>query len=148
VANPYYLAWGTFYPNFNLTGFAGPSDPRKYQVVPSGQNAPPSNFYMPQSVASAPAVGQLGVGPGAISALRCPGGANEDASILKYFSMGSDGQYKLSFRAEYFNLFNRHYYDINGCGGRKATIGQNNFGQIFGVNSDPRIGQFAVRLTF
>jgi hypothetical protein len=148
VANPYYLAWGTFYPNFNLTGFAGPSDPRKYQVVPTGQNAPPGNFYMPQSVASAPAVGQLGVGPGAISPLRCPGGANEDASILKYFSIGSDGQYKLSFRGEYFNLFNRHYYDINGCGGRKATIGQSNFGQIFGVNSDPRIGQFAVRLTF
>jgi len=58
-------------------------------------------------------------------------------AILKYFSMAPDGQYKLSFRAEYFNLFNRHYYDINGCGGRKATIGQNNFGQIFGVNSDP-----------
>jgi hypothetical protein len=103
---------------------------------------------MPQSVASAPAAGQLGTGPGAISALRCPGGANEDASILKYFSMGSDGQYKLSFRAEYFNLFNRHYYDINGCAGTKATIGQNNFGQITGVSSDPRIGQFAVRFVF
>lgn len=148
VANPYWPSWGTFYPNFDLTGFTGPSDPRKYQVVPAGQNPPPGNFYMPQSVASAPAPGQLGTGPGAISTLRCPSGANEDASILKYFSMGADGQYKLSFRAEYFNLFNRHYYDINGCGGSKATIGQSNFGQINGVNSDPRIGQFAVRFTF
>jgi hypothetical protein len=148
VDNPYYLAWGTFYPNFNLSGFTGPSDPRKYQV-PTDPNKPPAvNFYMPQSVASAPSAGQLGTGPGAISALRCPGGANEDAGILKYFSMGSDGQYKLSFRAEYFNLFNRHYYNINGCGGNKATIGKSNFGQIFGVNSDPRIGQFAVRFTF
>jgi hypothetical protein len=103
---------------------------------------------MPQSVASAPPAGQLGTGPGAISALRCPGGANEDASILKYFSMGSEGQYKLSFRAEYFNLFNRHYYDINGCGGRKATIGNKDFGLILGVNSEPRVGQFAVRFQF
>jgi hypothetical protein len=43
---------------------------------------------------------------------------------------------------------NRHYYNINGCGGNKAQIGQSNFGQIFGVNSDPRIGQFAIRFTF
>jgi Carboxypeptidase regulatory-like domain len=148
VPNNYYPAWGTFYPNFNLSGFTGPSDPHKFQVPADPNNPPAVDFYIPQSVASAPAIGQLGKGPGAISALRCPGGANEDASILKYFSMGSDGQYKLSFRAEYFNLFNRHYYDINGCGGRKATIGNSNFGQIFGVNSDPRIGQFAVRLTF
>ena len=148
VPNNYWPSWGTFYPNFNLSGFSGPSNPHNYQVVPAGGTPPPGNFYMPQSVASAPAFGQLGTGPGDISALRCPGGANEDANIVKYLSMGSDGQYKLSFRVEYFNLFNRHYYDINGCGGSKATVGQSNFGQINGVSSDPRIGQFAIRFTF
>lgn len=158
--NGFYPAWGTFYPNFNLSGFSGPSDPRKFIVppapTPTNPNPPiPSvDFYMPQNVASAPAIGQLGTGPSAISALRCPGIANENASILKYFSMGSDGQYSLSFRVEFYNLFNRHTYNINGCGGNKSTIQQgpqgrnNNFGQIFGVNDNPRNGQFGVRFTF
>jgi Carboxypeptidase regulatory-like domain len=153
VANPYYPSWGTFYPNFNLTGGQGPFDPHGF-VAPTASNPnPPPFYYFSSSIASSPIPSgggtlSLGTGPGAISALRCPGGANEDASILKYFSMGSDGQYKLSIRAETFNLFNRHYYNINGCGGNKATIGQSNFGQVFGVNSDPRIGQFAVRFQF
>ena len=146
--NPYYPLWGSFYPNFNLGGFSGPSNPNKFQVPQPNQPVPAVDFYMPASVASAPATGQLGTGPAAISALRCPGAANENASILKYFSMGSDGQYKLSFRVEYYNLFNRHTYNINGCGGNKSQIGQGDFGQIFGVNNNPRNGQFAVRFTF
>lgn len=146
--NPYYPLWGNFYPNFNLASFTSPSNPSRFQVPADPNNVPPVDFYMPASVASAPAVGQLGTGPSAISALRCPGSANENASILKYFSMGSDGQYKLSFRVEYYNLLNRHTYNINGCGGNKSQIGQSSFGQIFGVNDNPRTGQFAVRFTF
>jgi hypothetical protein len=66
--------------------------------------------------------------------------------------MGADGQYRLSFRVEFYNLFNRHYYNINGCGGTRAAIptspGPNNFGQITGVNDNPRNGQFAIRFDF
>jgi carboxypeptidase family protein len=146
--NPYYPLWGNFYPDFNLAGFTGPSDPRKFQVPTDPNNVPSVDFYMPKSIASAPGYGQFGTGPTDLSALRCPGSANENASILKYFSMGSDGQYKLSFRAEYYNLFNRHTYNINGCGGNKSHVGSSDFGQIFGVNDNPRNGQFAVRFTF
>lgn len=146
--NSYYPLWGNFYPNFNLSGFSGPSDPRKFQVVQPNQPTPAGNFYMPASVANAPPTGQLGTGPLDISALRCPGNANENASILKYFSMGSEGQYKLQFRVEYYNLFNRHTYNINGCGGNRSQIGSGNFGEIFGVNPNPRTGQFAIRFTF
>jgi hypothetical protein len=146
--NPFYPLWGNFYPNFNLAGFAGPSNPNKFQVPQANQSVPAVDFYMPASVASAPAIGQFGTGPLTNSALRCPGAANENASILKYFSMGPDGRYKLSFRVEYYNLFNRHTYNINGCGGNKSQIGQGDFGQIFGVNNNPRTGQFAVRFTF
>jgi hypothetical protein len=146
--NPYYPLWGNFYPNFNLSGFTGPSNPRNFQVVQANQPVPAANFYMPASVATAPPVGQLGAGPLNLSALRCPGNANENASILKYFSMGSDGQYKLQFRVEYYNLFNRHTYNINGCGGNKSQIGASDFGEIFGVNNNPRTGQFAIRFTF
>jgi hypothetical protein len=70
------------------------------------------------------------------------------AGILKHFSMGSDGQYNLQFRFEYYKLFNRHTYNIDGCGGNKSQIGGGNFGQIFSVNHHPRTGQFAVRFTF
>jgi hypothetical protein len=153
VNNPYYPMWGNLYPNFNLSGFRGPSDPRKFVPIPSGQtNIPPQNIYIPQSIASAPAPGTLGVGPPDLSSLRCPGSANENASILKYVPLGSDGQYKLSFRAEFYNLFNRHTYNINGCGGNRAAIQTpgptDNFGQIFGVNDSPRNGQFAIRFDF
>jgi hypothetical protein len=146
--NPYYPLWGNFYPNFNLSGFTGPSNPRNFQVPQPNQPTPAVDFYMPASVASAPATGQFGTGPLDLSALRCPGNANENASILKHFSMGSDGQYKLQFRVEYYNLFNRHTYNINGCGGNKSQIGSGSFGEIFGVNPNPRTGQFAIRFTF
>jgi len=49
--------------------------------------------------------------------------------ILKHFSMGSEGKYDLQFRVEYCNLFNRHTYNIDGCGGKKSRIGGGNFGQ-------------------
>lgn len=148
VPNQYYPQWGNLYPNFNLDGFNGPSDPTKFVPLQPNQTPPPGNFYMPASIASSPAPGQLGKGPADLTELRCPGGANENASILKYFPMGSEGQYKLSFRAEFYNIFNRHTYNINGCGGNRSTVGSSNFGQIFGVNDNPRNGQFAIRFDF
>ncbi|HEY3973461.1 MAG TPA: carboxypeptidase regulatory-like domain-containing protein [Candidatus Sulfotelmatobacter sp.] len=153
VNNQYWPMWGNLYPNFNLQGFSGPSNPRHFVPIPSGQTIiPPQDIYMPQSVASAPAPGTLGTGPLDLSALRCPGQANENASILKYVPMGSEGQYKLSFRAEFYNLFNRHYYNINGCGGNKSLIqtpgNMDTFGEILGVIDNPRTGQFAIRFDF
>jgi hypothetical protein len=137
--NPYWPQWGNIYPNYNLSGFKGPNDPRKF---------PTQTVYIPGTVATQPAVGQLGQGPLAIGSLRCPGAADEDASLLKYFPMGSDGRYRLSFRAEFYNVFNRHYYDIVGCGGIRTTVGAGNFGVINGVNSNPRLGQFGFHFEF
>ncbi|MGP0020276.1 MAG: carboxypeptidase regulatory-like domain-containing protein [Candidatus Sulfotelmatobacter sp.] len=154
ATNSYWPMWGNFYPNFNLAGFKGPNNPNKFVPITDPNNPPPQDFYisntLPQGVvATQPAPGQLGAGPPAISGLRCPGAANEDASLLKYFPMGADGQYRLSFRAEFYNLFNRHYYDINGCGGSRSTIGDvNTFGLNNGVNSNPRYGQFGFRFEF
>jgi len=143
-----YPLWGNILPNYNLSGFKGPSDPNKYQVPQEGQPVPAVDFYMPSTVASNPPDGQLGKGPAAISDLRCPGGANENVSALKYFGFGPDARYRLSFRAEFYNVFNRHSYNINGCGGSSASIGADNFGQILGVADNPRTGQFAVRFEY
>jgi Carboxypeptidase regulatory-like domain/TonB dependent receptor-like, beta-barrel len=146
AANPYWPLWGDIYPVFNLTGFNGPSSPGGFVPVGPSGNVPATNFYMPADIASNPAPGVLPPSP-VTSALRCPGQANEDASILKDFPM-SEGRYRLSFRAEFYNLFNRHYYNIDGCGGTHTSIGASNFGEITGVADNPRQGQFAVRFEF
>jgi hypothetical protein len=103
---------------------------------------------MPKNVASNPPAGQLGKGPATNGDLRCPGSKNESVSLLKYFPMGSDGKYRLSVRGEFYNVFNRHEFFINGCSGSRSSIGSKDFGQIFGVIDNPRSGQFAIRFEF
>jgi hypothetical protein len=147
ASNPYWPLWGNIYPEFNLVGYKGPNNPRKYVPIGSSATPPSQNFYMPTSVASNPAPGVLPP-RGATSALRCPGQANENTTILKNFQTGPEGSYRLSFRTDFYNLFNRHYYNINGCSGSHAAIGASDFGEILGVTDNPRQGQFAVRLDF
>jgi hypothetical protein len=151
INQPFYPIWGNFYPNFAANP-GGHADPTGVNVALVGQ--PGYNYhYYPQSVATAPVntsgtVVGFGNGGATDGALRCPGDANEDASILKYFSFGSEGRYQLSMRVEFYNLFNRHYYSILGCGGSKTNVGDSNFADVTGVNTSPRTGQFGVRFTF
>ena len=153
IAEPFYPIWGTFYPNFN----ASPSGPASTSGFSGAAAAAPGSKYyypyFPQSVATAPVskdgkVVGFGSGGAYDGALRCPGQANENASLLKYFTMGADGRYQLSLRVEFYNLFNRHYYAINGCGGTQTNVGDSNFAAVTGVNSTQRTGQFGVRFTF
>ncbi len=155
VNNIYYPLWGDFYPNYFLAGFTGPTNPKSFQEPTTANPNPPATFYMPATIATSPIPAntttgtvKLGTGPAEISSLRCPGMANENASVLKEFPMGADGRFNLQFRLEFYNLFNRHTYEINGCGGSGTQIGASNFAQVTGVNSNPRNGQFAVRFTF
>lgn len=146
AANPYWPLWGNIYPVFNAHHKA-PSNPRHYVPIGAGSTPPAQNFYMPADVASNPAPGVLPP-TGATSKLRCPGQANENVSIIKNENVGPGGKYKLSFRTDFYNVFNRHYYSIQGCGGTRASIGASNFGEILGVSDNPRQGQFSVRLDF
>jgi carboxypeptidase family protein len=153
VNEPFYPIWGTFYPNFNPSP-SGPANPRGFSGAAAAASG--STYYYPyfgQSVATAPVskdgtVVGFGSGGAYNGALRCPGQANENASLMKYFKMGSDGQYQLSMRVEFYNLFNRHYYAINGCSGSQTNIGDSNFAAVTGVNSTQRTGQFGLRFTF
>jgi hypothetical protein len=153
VNEPFYPIWGAFYPNFNANP-SGPASPSGFSGAAAA--APGSTYYYPyvaQSVATPPVskdgtVVGFGSGGAYDGALRCPGQANENASLMKYFTMGSDGRYQLSMRVEFYNLFNRHYYAINGCGGSKTNIRDANFAAVTGVNSTQRTGQFGVRFTF
>lgn len=145
----YWPLWGGIYPEFNLDGYRGPNGTKGFVPLPPGYTGPlpEGNRYMPKSVASNPDPGVLPTHPNT-SALRCASEANENVSLMKDFRAGSDGQYRLSFRTEFYNVFNRHYYFINGCYGTQASVGSDGFGQIYGVNDNPRGGQFAVRFEF
>ncbi|MFZ2024120.1 MAG: TonB-dependent receptor domain-containing protein [Terracidiphilus sp.] len=147
AADPYWPLWGNIYPQFNLTGYKGPTNPGKYVPVGSSGTPPTYDFYMPSSVASNPAAGFLPLSP-YTSRLRCPGQANENTTFLKNDKVGPDGKYNVSLRMDFYNLFNRHYYNIEGCGGNTAQIGSPTFGEILGVQDNPRSAQFAVRLDF
>ena len=157
VNNNLYPIWGNFYPNFNphppaaagTKGFSGiaaltatPQNPYYYPYFSNSVATSPINISFTGNLVG------LGSGGALDGDLRCPGQANENASILKYFKMGSDGQYQLSARVEFYNLFNRHYYSINGCAGLKTQIGAGNFAAVNGVNSTQRTGQFGLRFTF
>lgn len=153
INEPFYPIWGNFYPDFNPT----PPGPANTSGFSGAQAAAPGSTYyypyFPKSVATAPvsidgSVVGFGSGAGYDSALRCPGQANENASLLKYLYFGEDGKYQLSMRVEFYNLFNRHTYSILGCGGTQTDVGDANFAAVTGVNSSPRTGQFGVRFTF
>ena len=147
AANPYWPLWGDIYPQFTLAGYKGPASTGKFVPVAAGATPPAQDFYMPTTVATNPAAGVLPISP-TTSALRCPGQANENTTLMKNEKVGPDGKYRLSFRADFYNVFNRHYYNIEGCGGNTAGIGAANFGEILGVQDNPRQGQFALRLDF
>lgn len=147
VNQPFYPVWGNFYPNFHPSSANGPFSPSKFQA---GAGSPILHYFAP-GVATSPINGNtiaFGTGEAYDSALRCPGQANENASLMKYFSLGPDGRYQLSMRVEFYNLFNRHYYNILGCEGSQTKTGDTNFAQVTGVQDNPRNGQLAVRFTF
>src|SRR5208337_37509 len=149
ASNPYWPLWGDIYPQFNLAGYTGANSTNHFVPLPANWQGPPpaSNIYMPSTVASNPAAGVLPPSP-ATSALRCPGQSNENASVLKNFTMGPEGQYRLQLRTEFYNLLNRHYYLIQGCSSLRSDVGASNFGQILSVMDNPRNAQFGIRFDF
>jgi hypothetical protein len=147
AANPYWPLWGDIYPQFNLTSYKGPTNPGHYVPVGPSGTVPLQDYYMPSTVASNPSAGYLPPSP-YNSRLRCPGEANENTTFLKNDKVGPDGKYNVSIRMDFYNVFNRHYYNIQGCGGNPASIGSPTFGEILGVQDNPRTAQFAIRLDF
>ncbi|MGB6728330.1 MAG: carboxypeptidase regulatory-like domain-containing protein [Terracidiphilus sp.] len=153
ASDAYWPLWGNIYPQFNLDNYKGHSNPHRYVPVGTNGQVPDSDFYMPSSVASQPAAGVLPPSP-TNSRLRCPGQENENSTLMKNNRVGPDGKYDVSIRLDFYNLLNRHFYNILGCGGNHAQIGADTnsdgalWGEILGVSDSPRQGQFAIRLDF
>ena len=144
-------AVGQYLSAFNLTSYKGPSNPRRYVPIPPG-----TSQFLRRTSTCPPLLRatrrRACCRLPANSALRCPGQANENATLLKNQRTGPEGKYGISFRADFYNLFNRHYYEIVGCGSspdhQRAPINSPIFGEIEGVQDSPRQGQFAIRLDF
>jgi outer membrane receptor protein involved in Fe transport len=73
--------------------------------------------------------------------LRGDGMAQWDVSAMKYFPIRE--AMKLQFRAEFFNVFNHADF-----ANPTATLTASTFGRVTGTSVNPRIGQFALKLTF
>jgi hypothetical protein len=109
-----------------------------YGAGACGASGPCVNYLVP-SVFGTPALGTFGnVGKGG---LRGPGVANWDMGVFKEFRLVKEA-YRLQFRGEFFNTFNRTNFNNPG-----VTSTSGGFGSITG-SADPRIGQLALKLLF
>jgi hypothetical protein len=103
-----------------------------------------SCFQNPNPGAFGGPVPQLGTAGNLLSQVRNPGLATEDLGLHKNVAMGPEGRYNLTFRLEFFNVFNR-----DALGGPDTNMADGTFGQIISYGGvGGRIGQFGARLTF
>ncbi len=140
----YYPLWATTYANYNnLQNYFPSFDSRHFQQPTDTNPTPAADAYFPNTVATNPAYGQLGTGPARVDALRGFGVKSENVSLMKNTYFGSEGRYRLEFRVEFYNIFNRHTFN-----NPDTTLNSPTFGYVTSVNSTPRQGQFGVRFEF
>ncbi len=98
----------------------------------------PDSVFVNQSIFSNPIYGQLGNSPTLFSNWRGWAAPNENASLLKKSRFGPSGRYVVTLRAEFFDVFNRHYYSDN------TSFGTAYFGHVTGASGN-RTGQLGAR---
>lgn len=96
--------------------------------------------YVNPAAFQAPPPFTLGDAPRLLSC-RGDGIKNFDISIIKYFPI--EASWKVEFRAEMFNVFNRTQLSLP-----NMTFGSGSFGQITSATNQPRIIQFALKVHF
>lgn len=100
----------------------------------------PSNLMFNPSSFADPAYGEFGNQPLYTYDFTSWAYFNEDFSIYKKFSFGSDGRYKVYIRGEFFNVFNRHHWNDPNSGATNSSY----FGAVTGVSGNRR-GQIGAR---
>ena len=98
----------------------------------------PGNSYINPAGFSAPAFGNFGNSGPYVAGLNGFGSANENISVYKDFKIKE--RMKLQIRAEFYNLFNRHYFN-----NPSTTVGGAYFGDVTSVGGSPRNGQLGAR---
>ncbi len=69
--------------------------------------------------------------------------AQENISIVKHFGFLKDGRIQAQVRGEFYNAFNRHYFDPPNLG--LSTGAGSTFGYVTGLAGNQRVGQLAFR---
>jgi hypothetical protein len=101
-------------------------------------------FQNPNPGAYGGAVPELGNAGNFQSQVRNPGLATEDLGVHKAVAFGPGESYNLTFRLEFFNVFNR-----DALGGPDTNMADGTFGQIISYGGvGGRVGQFGARFTF
>jgi hypothetical protein len=95
----------------------------------------PANFSNPE-------FGQLGNSPKNFQNWRGWSTPSENATITKKFAIGEGGRYVASIRADFFDIFNRHYWN-----NPDTDMGSPYFGHVNGVWGN-RTGQLGARFQF
>ena len=104
-----------------------------------------TNWFNPCAFVVPPA-GQLG--NASRTPLSGPDFVNTDFSAIKQFMLPWEGV-GLSFRAEFFNLFNHAQFGLPDTGATGyADINTSNFGSITSTVNNPRVIQFGLKLNF
>jgi hypothetical protein len=103
--------------------------------------APGNRDFNPDLFAT-PVAGTLGNTPYIYDKWRWnPGIWHEDAEVRKAFNFGREKRYQATIRAEFFDVFNRHYINSPDTNPTDTT-----FGQVTGVSSTSRNGQLSARI--
>jgi len=69
--------------------------------------------------------------------------ASENISIVKHFGIGREGRYTAQLRGEFYNAFNRHYFNSP-----DTNVNDSTFGYVNGTAGTSRVGQIAARFEF
>jgi Carboxypeptidase regulatory-like domain len=104
-------------------------------------NNPASDHYINLAAFTVPGVYTFGSAARAYANLRAPMTLNENFGLIKKTAITE--RVSLTFRAEFFNVFNRVVF-----GAPNANVSASNFGTISSQGNTPRQGQVALRLEF
>jgi hypothetical protein len=105
-----------------------------------------NNWINQDCIAQYPIIGDDGVatdfGNSRMGILHGPSQANTDLSIMKVFSVTE--RTKMEFRTEFFNAFNHAIFDDPD----NTVSDAGSFGHITSTKANPRVMQFALKLSF
>jgi hypothetical protein len=138
----YYPGWSGVYTNV-ASGASFKNQFKKWNPAwnPSiaGEAPDPDSLYVNPGNFSNPTFGQLGNSPTIFSNWRQWSQPQESASLLKKTHFGADNRYTMTLRAEFFDVFNRHYWN-----NPNTNFGSAYFGHVTGVTGN-RTGQLGAR---
>lgn len=144
----YYPGWSAVYTNV-APGASFKNTFKKYNPAwnptVAGAAPDPNSLFVNPANFSNPTYGELGNSP--TSFCGCHGFPSwrgwstpqESASLLKKTAFGADNRYTFTLRAEFFDLFNRHYWD-----NPNTSFSSAYFGHVTGAYGN-RTGQLGAR---